>query len=220
MSSLNSLKSNVAAIMTMGMMATTVAPLLAPTPASAQLFPSRTQPTQTQTLTIPAGITIPVAYDKAEKIVVSPTETVPLTLLVAANIRNRYGTILVPAGSEIVGQLVPATGGSRFVAKELVLSNGRRQYINADSNVITRTEEVTRGSNVSTILQGAAVGSGAAAIISGVTGNKKITAGKVLIGTAAGTVGGLLLGRRKTEVVVINPDTDLDLRLRSELALR
>lgn len=186
------------------------APLIVPTPASAQF---RSQPTR---VSIPTGTSIPVRYDQAEKIVVSPKETMPLTLTVATDIVNRSGTVLIPAGSQIVGELQPATGGSQFVARELVTYENNRQSINATSKVISQTQ-VSRGANTGNILKGAAVGSAAAAVLAGITGNSNISAGEVLIGTGVGAAGGLLLGRKKADVVVINPDTDLDVTLGSSL---
>lgn len=158
-------------------------------------------------------------YDEAEKIVVTPTETMPITLKVAANIRSRSGTILIPAGSEVVGELQPANGGSQFVAEELV-RYGIRQPIDATSQVITQTREINRGTNTGSILKGAAIGAAAATAISVLTGDNRAGILEILGGAGLGAVGGVLLGRQKAEVVVINPDTDLNLTLRSSLALR
>lgn len=216
MFSFNSYKSGTAALMALAIVTGATAPIVTTTPASAQLFPQQQQTTQ---ISIPTGTSIPVRYEQAEKIVVSPNETMPLTLKVAANIVNRSGSVLIPQGSLIVGELQPANGGSQFVAAELVTYQGRRQPINATSKVISTTQ-VSRGANTGNILKGAAVGSAAAAAIAGLTGNRNISAGEVLVGTGAGAVGGLLLGRKKADVVVINPDTDLDVTLRSSLALR
>jgi len=212
MSSVNSWQSKGAAFMALAIVSATT-PILAPSPASAQLFP------QTNAVSIPRGTSIPVRYNKAEKIVVSPTETMPLNLTVATNIINRRGTVLVPAGSQIVGQIQPASGGSQFVATQLLTPDGRRQSISATSRVISTTQEVRRGTNVGSILKGAVVGSAAAAGISGITGDRTITAGEVLLGTGAGAVGGLLLGRQKVDVIVIEPDSDLDLVLNSNLSV-
>ena len=125
MSNFNSWQSRTAALMALAIVTGATAPLVTPTPASAQFRsqPIRSQPTQ---LTIPTGTSIPVRYEQAERIVVTPDETMPLTLTVATDIINRSGTVLIPAGSEIVGQLQPATGGSQFVAKELVTYENNR----------------------------------------------------------------------------------------------
>lgn len=214
MFSFNSWQSGTAALMALAIATGATAPIVTTAPASAQLFPQ-----QTTQITIPTGTSIPVRYQQAEKIVVSPNETMPLTLTVAANIITRSGTVLIPAGSLIVGQLQPADGGSQFVATELVTYQGRRQLIDGTSRVINKTE-VNRGASTSSILKSAVIGSAAAAAIAGITGNRNISAGEVLIGTGAGAVGGLVLGRKKADVVVINPDSDLDVTLRSSLALR
>lgn len=214
MSKIERWKSGASVLIALSMMGSVAAPIVTTAPAVAQTA------YRNQTIVIPNGTSIPVLYDKAEKIVVSPKETVPLTLIVAANVKTRTGTILIPAGSKIVGKLQPAEGGSQFIAEELVRSQGRRQYINATSNIITRSQEVRRGANTSSILKGAAIGGAAAAALSGLTGDKKISVLEVLGGAGAGAAGGLVLGRKKVDVVVINPNTDLALKLRSDLALR
>lgn len=217
MSSFTTWKSGTAALMALTIATGATAPLIMPNAASAQLFPQ--SPRTTTQITIPTGTSIPIRYDQADKIVISPTETMPLTLKVAANIVNRSGSILIPAGSLVVGQMQPADGGSQFVASELVTYQGRRQSISAASDVI-KTSQVSQGASTGNILKGAVVGSAAAAALGGLTGDRRITAGEVLIGTGVGAVGGLVLGRKKADVVVVNPDTDLNLTLRSSLALR
>ncbi|MEH2293366.1 hypothetical protein [Nostoc sp.] len=109
-------------------------------------------------------------------------------LTVATDVTNNQGNVVIPAGSQIVGQLQPVTGGSQFVASQLII-NGQQLGINASSHSITTTQDV-RSPNFTAILKDAAVGSAAAAGISGLTGNKHITLGKVLTGTAVGTAVG------------------------------
>ncbi len=192
------------------------APIITPAPALAQYE------TQYQ-VTIPAGTRIPVHYNK-NKIVVTPDETSPVTLRVATDIVSRNGTVLIPSGTQIVGQLQPATRngirGSRFVARQLVFSNGQQYNINASSAVVTRTQTISRGASTGTVLTGAAVGAGAASVLTAVAGGGfKIPA--TLGGAAAGAVGGLVFGKRKANVVVIYPNNgDLNLGLRSNLAIR
>ena len=224
MQRLHSWKSGSALLVTFGLVSSTIAPLSLPavavTPAPqtlAQLFPS--QPS-TRRLAIPAGTRLPVRYDGAEKIVLLPTETLPLTLKIDRNIRASDRTLLIPAGSEVRGNLRPADGGSQFVADSLVLTNGDRYSINASSEVVTTTQEVRPGVDTGSVLKGAAVGAAAATVISGVTGKRRITLGKILIGAGAGAVGGLLLGKKKADVIVVNPRSDLKLTLNSSLALR
>jgi hypothetical protein len=208
------------------LMAVGTVPILS-APAAAQLFPAPTNnpegrlfsPAST-TVTIPSGTIIPIRYNDAKKIVIAPNESLPLTLNVAANVRTRSGTILIPAGSQIVGQLQPVSGGSQFIAKELVFSENKRQPLDATSDVISKTEEVRQGGDTSAILQGALLGGAAAAAISIITGDRAIATEELLGGVALGALGQLLLGQTKTEVIVINPNTDLNLTLRSNLALR
>ncbi len=171
-------------------------------------------------ITIPAGTTIPVRYQR-EKILITKEETVPLTLTVAANISTSDGRVLIPAGSEIVGELRPAQNGAQFVAETLVM-NGRQISLDASSGVITKTETIRQGRNVGDLVKNAALGTAAAAAIAAVTGDRAIATEELLIGGGAGVVVDLIqrfLGRSSVDLVVIEPDTDLDLRLDSNLVI-
>jgi len=170
------------------------------------------------TLRIPSGTSIPVKYDK-EKILVTPDEKAPLTLTVAANITTSDGRVLIPAGSEVSGQLQPTAGGSEFVAQTLKLPNGQQLPLAATSNVITRTEQVKKGINIGNVIKDAALGSAAAAAIAGVTGDRTVTTKEVLGGTGIGTLVGLFLGRDKVDLIAIDPDTDLNLKLSDDLVI-
>lgn len=171
-----------------------------------------------QTVAIPSGTVIPVRYEK-EKILVTKEEKAPLTLTVAANITTANGRVLIPAGSEVVGELQPARGGSQFVAKELLLANGQRVSIDASSEVITKTEEIKKGTSLGGSLKNAALGAAAAAAVAAVTGDRAIATEEVLGGAGISTLIGLFLGRDKVELITIDPDTDLRLTLQEDLVL-
>lgn len=180
------------------------------------------KPTAMEPLTIPTGTTIPVKYERAKKVLLTKDETAPLTVSVAADVTSSDGKLLIPAGSEISGELRPTQGGTRFVAQTLRI-RGQEIPIRAASNVITTTETISKGINVGNLVRDAVLGSAAAAAISGVTGDRTITAEKVLIGTGAGTVAGLLqhfLGQNKVELLSVEPNTDLTLKLLSPLTVR
>jgi hypothetical protein len=214
-------KTGTAAFMAMAMTTGAIAPMFVSAPASAQgIFRGQTQ-TQTGTVSIPAGVTLPVTYDK-DKIVVTPDETAPIKLKVARNIVDRAGNVLIPEGSQIDGQLQPITRngvkGTYFVAQELLLPNGNRQSINATSQIITRKETISKGAKTGTILQDAAIGAGAASVISLLTGNRRIETLEPILGAGAGAAASVLLRRNKAEVLVVEPQRgDLNLVLRSNL---
>ena len=216
------LQSGTATLIALGMTALTATPLMASIPNgtdSSPLIIAQQYPRQNR-VAIPAGLLIPVTYDEAEKIVVAPDETMELTLTVSNNVRSQRGRVLIPAGSEIHGQLEPALDGTQFVSDEIVLPSGRRLSLDASSRVISETEEVRRGVSTDSVLKGAAIGAGAAAIISGVTGDRAIATEEVLGGAGLGALAGALLGRKKADLIVINPNTDLDLVLNSDIVLR
>lgn len=177
-------------------------------------------PVVTGPVTIPSGTSIPVQYER-EKILITKQETVPLTLRVDANITTADGRVLIPAGSEVIGELRPAQGGAQFVAQTLVMGS-QQMPINATSQVITTTETVRKGINVGNLVKNAALGTAAAAAIAAVTGDRAIATEELLIGGGAGVVLNLIstfLGRNSVDLISIEPDTDLDLRLGSNLVI-
>lgn len=217
----NHWQSRIAILTALGMTSTAVVPIMLSAPAIAgsqpavvgQLAQSRRR---SSALVVPAGTTIPVRYQKAEKIVVTPDETTSVTLIVASNIRSERGNVVIPAGSQIKGELRPASEGTRFVAEEVIFANSKQSLpIEATSSVVTRTETVTKGSNPD-FLRGAAIGAGASAVLSDIFGD--IDLGEVLVGAGIGAAAEALLnrGRRDVEVVVVYPERDLDLRLQED----
>ncbi|MEW5856738.1 MAG: hypothetical protein AB1861_05085, partial [Cyanobacteriota bacterium] len=92
MTSLNNLKSGVLVLMALGTFAGSAGavPINVPVPT----VPRASNPSQTKTV-ISSGASIPVRYDgTAEKILLSRTEKVPLTLTVSSTVKSSYGTTL------------------------------------------------------------------------------------------------------------------------------
>ena len=183
----------------------------------AQLFPSA----QPAGVVIPAGARIPVRYLGTDKFVVAPTESKPLILSVSKNIRAANGELLIPAGSEVRGQLVPVNGGAQFIADSLILQNGSRVAINANSEMVTTRDMQGNGINGNAILKGAGIGGAGATAVSAIAGRRRVTIPKILLGAGLGAAGGLLLGQKPTsDSIALKPNTDLTLTLNSRLALQ
>ncbi|HIK36477.1 MAG: hypothetical protein NZ901_05270 [Geminocystis sp.] len=163
------------------------------------------------------GVVIPTTLPTAKKILVTREETMSLTLVVERDVfEQSKRVIVIPAGSEIVGEIRPAEGGSRFVANKVKFKDGREYPISAQSRVISRTEKVSAGKNTDAIWQGALIGAAAAAVIAAVTGDKTIGIEEILGGAAVGAIGGLVFGGDvERELISINPEEDLDVTLTS-----
>ena len=224
MNTLHQWKYHTAALVAMAI-TSTVTPMMAFTPANAQYTIG-----QTRTVTIPANanVSLPVTHEK-ERVVVVRGETLNLTLKISNDIIDNRRNILIPRNTEVVGQLEPVyfdnrsrnndnIRGVRFVARELVFTDGRRQLINASSQIITRTETISKNDS-SKVLTDAAIGAGAATAISLITGNRRVEVLEPLGGAAAGALASVLLRKQQVEAFVLRPEQDLRLGLNSNLVI-
>lgn len=154
------------------------------------------------------------ARNNSNRIVLRRDERLNLTLIVDENVRDDRGRVAIPRGSLIEGELRPSNRGIRFVADELILRNGRRYDIRAESDVIYSDDRYAdRRSGNNSIVTGAA-----RVILGSILGGR--------LGDNIGNLGNILnddtfrRSRDRDQLVVIYPDQDLDLRLRSDLVIR
>lgn len=233
MLNLKKLQTSTALALAIGMSGTAIAPFAATaqTPrifqggGSGSVYNGGSNSTFANRVVIPSGNRLRVEYldnkgEEKDKVLVGLNERLPVTFTVDRDLAVYNNRPLIPRGTKVEGEFQPLTnnGGTRFNAKRLVFADGTKIDINATSNIVGRVERVRRGVSTDALLKGAAIGSGAAAIISAVTGNKRIALGEVLIGTGVGALGGLILGRRNDEVYSVSIG-DLDIRLEQPLAL-
>ena len=113
-------------------------------------------------------------------------------------VRSTRGTEIIPAGTDIVGQIEPYRDGVRFVAQTLQLEDGTEKDIEATSRLFADREEVDSRRNNDSIWQGALVGGAAATIISAVVTDVGIF--KTLGGAGVGALAGWLLGRDRNRL--------------------
>jgi len=216
----NQWKSGTAALLALSMTAAAATPLMASTSEeknSPAVIQAQRYPENRNDWVIPAGILIPVKHEEAEKILLAPDETMELTLIVSEDVVSRNGKRLIPGGSQISGELVPALDGIQFVSQEIVTPRGKRVDIDASSQIVTETETVSRGVDADSVIEGALIGGAAAAIIAEITG--KIDVEEPIIGAVLGGIAGALLGKNKVDLIAINPETDLALKLNRDIVI-
>lgn len=223
-----------ALLMALGMVSVTAAPgvSMALTPTGEPMGDDSYRVAQTlfdsAQLSVPAGTTIQTTYDETgddgeavERIILSPDERAEITLTVAESVRSQLGTELIPAGSEIEGELRPIDGdtmGTQFYAETLVLPDGQRIPMDGVSQPVTTTETITEETDPD-FIKGAVIGAAAAAVLAEILGSIDLL--EVLGGAGLGALGILIFGggEEEVEVVVVDPDVDLDVTLQSDLRL-
>jgi hypothetical protein len=205
-------KSSVAALMMMSVGTTTALPILVMAqPATAGIFAQNRR-------VVPAGTMIRLEQPEGKRIVVTPDESVKVTLITVEDVQGRRGNAVIPRGTRVKGEFRPTNGGTAFYAERIELPGGSRD-IEGRTNVVDNRKTVKKGSS-DPIWQGALVGGGAATIISALVTKPGI--GKTLLGAGVGAAAGWLIGGRgkSAEVIVVEPEQDnLDLRLDSDLSI-
>lgn len=172
--------------------------------------------TQNPQLRVTRGTKIPVTYLASDKVVVTPNETINLTLEVANDIQNSESKVLIPKGSKIEGQLVPRYSGSKFlgtqfVAQRLIVNNQSYTNLNATSNLIT-AEKPTDVNN--STVQNTSATSAAQTILGTILGRsvnvENILTGKTTPQNTQSTQ------TTQDTLVIIDPETDLPLTFGSD----
>ena len=174
---------------------------------------------------IPIGTAMPVTFSESDTIQISPNESRTLTLTLAANVREANGNILIPAGSQILGELRPTNNGVQFFAQQITLNNGQRLALNATSPELADFQTVNEVASAADIVTGTLAGAGTATLIAGITGDRRIDALEVLGGAAFGALAGWglpqagIVGGGTKEVMTIDPSQDLTLTVQAPLNL-
>ncbi len=163
-------------------------------------------------VTVPAGSVVQVASMGDDPLLIAPNETRLYSLTVLDPIRNDQGEILVPNGSRVDGRFEPAAGGTQFVAESVIIED-QVFPLSAQSDLLKDIKD-PRQTNTGQVIQDAAIGAAAGAILGLVTGDSVIATEEVLAAGAAGAAIGNVTAPR---VVVIDPQQPIRLRLTQDL---
>lgn len=191
-------------------------------PAAAGIFADQSrQPTriaQYNSGRVRVGTAVHLEQPNGKRIVLAPEETASVTLVTQEAVRSDSGAILIPRGTKVDGEFRPTQDGTQFVARRIIFQDGLERSLNAHTNIINTRRQIKKGVNTDPIWQGALVGGTASVLISSIVTKPGVF--KTLAGAGAGALSGFLLGgRKKTEVIVIEPTQPLNLIFDSDLLL-
>lgn len=225
MENCNNRQLGIALLLAIGMSAASVNDRFASAVPSSNIVAADRTLAQQMGVRIPAGTTLSVKYDVAQKILVAPNEPAPITLTLnlARNVISNSSSI-IPAGSQIVGELVTMQDQetAQFVAKEIILTDGTRIPISASSKIIDRTEQISKKARLDRIVKNSALSTAAAAAVTAMSGNAAFTANGVILNSGFGSSSelvGAFRNQEKVNLISINPNRDLTLTLNSDLVL-
>lgn len=165
-----------------------------------------------QLATVNAGTVFQSMTSASERIYIAPNETRPFALTTLNPVLNPQGEILIPYGSRIDGRFEPAAGGTRFVADSIVI-NDQVFPLAAQSDIIPDIKD-PRQVSTGQVVQDAAIGAAAGAILGLVTGDQVIATEEVLAGAAGGAVIGNYTAPR---VSILDPQQPITLRVTQDL---
>lgn len=160
-----------------------------------------------------AGTTISVGPDSQQgSLFLDPGRDQPGTLLIAEDVLDANGNLAIPAGAEVRGNFRRVKGGLKFVADSANI-NGRYYSMRASSKTLRDVKD-PRETGGGAIAGDAALGAAGGALIGSLFGN----AGTGAIG---GAIAGTVVGNTTApQVVVIDNNNPIDLRLEAPLSLR
>ncbi len=169
---------------------------------------------QLNTVRLQPGAAIPASVQNTSGTQYYYSDTAyDVTLTVDQPVYNSLGQVVIPVGSRIIGTMQPVAEGSKFVAYRLVIGN--QDFPLQASSDILHDQKDPRQYSSEAITEDSAIGAAAGAILGAVTGGG-VTAGQVVGGAAAGAGLGNVTAPR---VVVLQPETIVDVTLRSPLVL-
>lgn len=155
-----------------------------------------------------AGQTIATHYGGKSQLILQTGETRKLALSLNQDIRNPSGQVVIPADTQIEGEITPIEGGGQFTATRMII-NGVAYPFSAQSPTLHDVKDPQQTS-IGAIAGDAAIGAAGGIVLGQVLGQRGITLEQVLGGAAAGAAVGNVTAPR---AVVLDPGTEVKLQL-------
>lgn len=148
---------------------------------------------------IPADTVLNLRYPGPTSLELEGGEPWQEVLLLTQTVRDSFGNVLIPAGSQIIGQFETSSSGSKFVARALSVQ-GRNIQFRGESDRLGGDRDVSS----SDIFRNSAIGGAALTVLSGFTGIG------LLFGLGAGAAATYLTS---PQPAVIEPNQIIELRV-------
>lgn len=184
--------------------------------ASSYIVGGASKDNRSITLKVQKGSQIKVSYITSPRVVVAPGETLNMTLMVANDIKNTQGNILIPKDSQIEGQLIPRYSGNdflgtQFVTQKLIVGTDLYNDLNATSSLITPQQAASVSGRS---WKEVAVTTAAQAIL-GRIGGRQFSVSDILTSVLTGQDPNKQQ-QDKDQLIIIEPQKDLNLTIGSD----
>jgi len=131
-----------------------------------------------QSFVLPKGTMLSLRYPNNQSVQLKSGKPQQEVLLVAADVRDRSGNLLIPAGSPVTGRFETSMSGSRFVTQAIAIS-GQTIPLVARSDAMAGNRKMSEG----TLIRNIGIGSIGGALVSDFSGYGML--GGAAVGAAA-----------------------------------
>jgi hypothetical protein len=194
----------------------TVPPLNSPsTTTSGPASPSRVEPPPTQQAAVSnpevllsSGTVLSLRYPRDTVLQLQAGNSWQEVLVVAEDVRDRSGAVVVPEGSQVIGRFETSDQGSRFITQAITVQ-GRNVQLRGQSEVLAGDRQVSDDN----LVRNSAIGGAAFTMLGLLTGG---------IGFLAGALAGAAAGAATTYITapqpaIIQPNQVVEVRLSEDV---
>jgi hypothetical protein len=157
---------------------------------------------------LPSGTVLNLRYPRDTALQLQTGDPWQEVLVVAQDVRDRSGAVVIPEGSQVIGRFETSEQGSRFVAQAITVQ-GRNVQLRAESAVLMGDRQVSDDN----LVRNSAIGGAAFTVLGILTGGLGFLAG-ALAGAAAGAATTYITA---PQPAIIQPNQVVEVRLSEDV---